>query len=436
MSIQLITRTSVVLLLSALLLNGCRDKSVEEITYTANVPVYLDSDLLKTSIVNLEPQELTNPGKIHIRGEQLFIVDLFKGVHIFDNSNPSSPQNMGYINIPGVVDIASRGDVLYADSYQDLVAINISNPSKVSVLDREEGVFLQILPPTNNEYPMAEIDPNLGVVVGWKVEVITEKREIDQWAPSMGWRDDVMTASGFDMESNFGSGKTLSVPILANGQSGSMARFIAVDEYLYTVSGNDIQVFDLSNHNDPVIGSKFNVGRVVETLFPMDGNLFVGTTTGMVVYSLAAPSLPTYLSNFNHSNSCDPVVVENDVAYITLRSGNNCGGWLNQLDVVDVSNISEPQLIASYEMVNPHGLGISNDVLFICDGSDGLKVYDATDKTSIDQNRIAHFPGIQAYDVIPLQEVLLMIGADGFYQYDYSDLSNIQLLSVIAIGSN
>lgn len=84
-------------------------------------------------------------------------------------------------------------------------------------------------------------------------------------------------------------------------------------------------------------------------------------------------------------------------------------------------------------MYNPHGLGIDNSVLFICDGDAGLKVYDATDLENIDKNLLAHFPGIKAYDVIPLGGVLMMIGADGLYQYDYTDQDSMVLLSSIPV---
>ena len=84
-------------------------------------------------------------------------------------------------------------------------------------------------------------------------------------------------------------------------------------------------------------------------------------------------------------------------------------------------------------MTNPHGLGIENGTLFICEGEYGLKVYDATDINKIAENLIEHNKQIHAFDVIPFQNVLLLIGEDGFYQYDYSDIHNIKLLSHIAV---
>ena len=84
-------------------------------------------------------------------------------------------------------------------------------------------------------------------------------------------------------------------------------------------------------------------------------------------------------------------------------------------------------------MTNPHGLGIDEKTLFICDGDAGLKAYDASDVNAIDRNQLAHYEDINAVDVIPFNDVLMMIGADGIFQYDYSDPRNIKLLSKIAI---
>lgn len=87
----------------------------------------------------------------------------------------------------------------------------------------------------------------------------------------------------------------------------------------------------------------------------------------------------------------------------------------------------------SYNMTAPYGLGIDDEVLFVCDGSAGLKVFNAADPYLISEHLLATFPNINAYDVIPLGSSLLMIGADGFYQYDYTNLSNIKLISSIKV---
>jgi hypothetical protein len=85
-------------------------------------------------------------------------------------------------------------------------------------------------------------------------------------------------------------------------------------------------------------------------------------------------------------------------------------------------------------MTNPHGLGIDNGTLFICDGNDGLKIYDASDINTISQNQLAHYSTIKAFDIIPYQNIAMMIGEDGLYQYNYANLQDIKLISTITIS--
>jgi len=52
----------------------------------------------------------------------------------------------------------------------------------------------------------------------------------------------------------------------------------------------------------------------------------------------------------------------------------------------------------------------------------------------ISQHSLAHYDSISALDVIPINRVAIMIGSHGIFQYDYSDVKNIRLLSQIPIG--
>jgi hypothetical protein len=153
----------------------------------------------------------------------------------------------------------------------------------------------------------------------------------------------------------------------------------------------------------------------------------------MHILDISSPESPVTVSTYEHVRSCDPVVVDDHYAYVTLRSGNTCQGFNNQLEVIDIDNLSAPKLLETYPMTNPHGLGIDNATLFICDGNDGLKAFDASDIHNIDKNMVAHYKNINATDVIPLNNILIMIGEDGLFQYDYSNPKDIKLLSTIAV---
>ena len=99
-----------------------------------------------------------------------------------------------------------------------------------------------------------------------------------------------------------------------------------------------------------------------------------------------------------------------------------------------IENIREPKELKSYPMEGPYGLGIDENLLFICDGEAGLKIYDAKYTMAIDDHQLATFTDVIGYDVIPLGDVLILIGDDGLYQYDYSDVENISLISKIELG--
>ena len=88
-------------------------------------------------------------------------------------------------------------------------------------------------------------------------------------------------------------------------------------------------------------------------------------------------------------------------------------------------------------MDNPYGLGIKENTLFLCEGKSGLKVFDIETPTELDEHFIDHQKNLFAYDVIPLpgnENILLLIGEDGFYQYNFDDPKNLKLLSHIAIN--
>jgi hypothetical protein len=217
--------------------------------------------------------------------------------------------------------------------------------------------------------------------------------------------------------------------VSAAGTGGSMARFTIADNSLYTVSNSSLQVYDISRNTDPRPGAKLTLGFGVETIFPYRQNLFIGTQTGMYIYDIARPAAPQLLSQYQHIVSCDPVVVQGSTAYVTLRSGTTCRGntSFNSLDVIDVSNLSSPKVLKSYPMKNPHGLGIDGNLLFVCEGDFGLKVLDATDPLNIKQ--IQFLEGVRTYDVIPRQNVLIVTGKDGIYQYSYADPKALKFLS-------
>jgi hypothetical protein len=414
------------------LLSGCQDKLYE--TFTANSPVYLSYEDLRSAVKIETSRDIEKPGKIYFKDNYIFINEIMKGVHVLDVSDPASPVKVGFIEIPGNVDIAIKEDVLYADSYVDLVAIDVSDLDNVKETGRVEDIFPYTVPEYDTEYRLAEIDEEKGVVVEWQLKEI--KQEIEQYYYPIYYARSY--AENMALDGAYFSSKTSGVGGGGGttfGVGGSMARFGLYKDYLYTVDNYQLYTFKISDLDNPVEMGKKSIGWNVETMFIYDDHLFFGTTSGMLIFSLEIEQSPTYINQYNHITSCDPVVVQDDLAYVTLHDGGWCGRSVNRLDVIKMnSDYTQLSPLASYPMASPRGLGIDGDVLFICDGDAGLKVFDASDPLQISSNKLAEFPDINTYDVIPLNNYLFMIGDGGFYLYDYSNLQNIHLLSTIPIS--
>jgi len=371
--------------------------------------------------VSQAPEAITNHGKICFYEGYLYISETEKGIHIIDNRNPSLPKNIGFIEVIGNADLSIRNNLLYADSYVDLVWFDVSNPALPILKGRLEDIFPKALPGIDNnfsfDYEMCFGEAaDKGVVVGWKLKERTEKFEQYTGGWFWGWAE----KDGAYTSNSPTSGST-------NGINGSMSRFTLYNNNLYAVTENYMTIFDLTGTEPKKAAESTFIGWNVETIFSYKDNMFMGTPTGMLIYSVTDPLKPIFQSSISHIFGCDPVVVDNDLAYVTIHSGDNCGQKNNELFIVDVSDVKNPKQLVSYTMKNPKGLGIDKGMLFLCD--DGLKIYKITTPKTLMSNELAHYSGMEGYDLIPFNNVLMIITDDGLYQYDYSKVNEIKFLS-------
>ncbi|HET7733140.1 MAG TPA: hypothetical protein VFK73_04810 [Paludibacter sp.] len=412
--------------LVAFALTGCENQMTETVTYKINEPVFMPSSTFRNSVkVSAEPHKITNLGKMCFYNDYLYISEPEKGIHIIDNRNPENPAIVGFIELMGNADLAIRNGLLYADSYIDLVWFDITNPALPELKGRLDSIFPTALPMTENQYGIDYAqcygEKRQGVVIGWK---LTEKTEDVNHYTGGWWRggmyDDVAVLASGNSSSN------------STGINGSMSRFTIYNDHLYSVINNQMNIFDLTGAEPKKAAENTYLWGNVETIFSYKDNMFMGTPTGMLIYSVKDPLKPEYQSSITHAYGCDPVVVDNDLAYVTVHSGNTCGQKTNELFIVDVKDVKNPKQLVSYNMTNPKGLGIDNNKLFLCD--DGLQIFNITDPQKLMSNKIAHFMDMAGFDVIAHNNIVMMIAEDGIYQYDYSNTSLIKYLSKIPIG--
>ena len=375
-------------------------------------PQLMSKTAFRSSVEVIAPKTIEEPGKIYVYQDYIFVSDVHSGIHIIDNFDPKSPKAIKFIQIPGNEDISVKDNFLYADSATDLVVFDISDINNVSIIEQLEDVFNVYnydIPVEAEAVDYGKFDFDDDIIVGWTLT--TERRKKVDNTMDKALDDGVVLSAG--AESTTGTG-------------GSLARFQIVDNYLYTVGNYEMAIFNIQNLAEPVLSNTQYAGWNIETMFQAEGYLYLGSTNGMYIYNLVNPSSPEFVSDFKHWEGCDPVVVDGDYAYLTLRGGNLCGQLESVLEVIDISDKTNPTLAARYNLENPYGLGIKNDMLYVCDGTAGLKLFER--ETSEDLRLVNSLKDIQAKDVIPLEKSLIMIGEKTLYQYEYIE-NNIGLIS-------
>ena len=405
---------------------SCDDNGPYE-NYQVARPILQDAISFKAEAVDvMEPVPIESSGKIYAYRDYIFVNDVNKGFHVIENQNPSSPESIAFIKLEGNFDISIKDDKLYADSYGDLVIFDISDINNISIQSRivnaiyNNDVWLSTIEfPQADFYDYGDIDYDKDIVTGW--EVRTERRLVSEYEEQFNC--DVCLNS--DASENYSESPQPSV-----GQGGSLARFKIIGDYLYVVDYSDINIFDIEDVENVKILDDVQVAWDIETIYSQGNILFIGGSQGMYIYGIENPEKPEFISEFRHGTACDPVVVDGNYAYVTLKGGGFCGNTESGLYVIDIANLESPELKVIYPMDGPNGLGIKEDTLFICDGASGLKVYDKSNAPNI--TLINTFEDIVAYDVIPLSSSLLMIGDGLLYQYEYIN-NDIRLLSTFKL---
>ncbi len=399
------------------------DREMVDVAYY--VPQYETTTQLAAKVSVDPPKDYAEAGKIVTYQNYIFINRPNEGVHVVDNSNPAAPVNLHFINIPGSLDLSIIDDHLYSDMFSALVVFNISDVTQPDLIEdfTVEDVFyynpyhtLERFSNTTNDYTYSHyesIDDSRGIVTSWEIDIRQEPLE-DQFRRYYRSEDSpVLEAISNDQADNFDLVST----------AGSMTRFLPVGRYLYTINFNELVLFSIGDNYQPSRFARLDTGTQAETLFQLNDLLFVGSTTGMLMYDVASPDNPNYLNSIQHFRSCDPVVADENYAYVTLRGGTNCFTETNELQIIDIRNPEELSVVSRQVMFNPHGLAIHEDYLLVCDGSAGLKVIDVSNRQEPNVLSTDNIPF--AYDIIVDFPSAIVVGEGVIYQYDLSNLPEI-----------
>lgn len=106
-------------------------------------PVYINLAQLQ-NFQQIGPQPIQNSGKSLLYQQYLFLSENNKGIHIIDISDTLNPQKIYFLQIPGNKDMSAQNNLLYVDNGPDLLVLDISQISQVSIIKRIKNSFLPI----------------------------------------------------------------------------------------------------------------------------------------------------------------------------------------------------------------------------------------------------------------------------------------------------
>lgn len=221
--------------------------------------------------------------------------------------------------------------------------------------------------------------------------------------------------------------------------SGSYANMLTVNSRLYALTSESISTFDVTDGANPRLINKQDVGFAIESIYHVDGVLFIGSREALHIYTIDAAGIPVRESQTQYAAfaddvvPCDPVVAKNDFAYVTLSTTENgpCASerQINELRIYDVKDLNRPALVSTTEMIEPKGLGLDGNYLFVAESNNGIKVFDVSNKQA--PELLTHIDGFRAYDLIPTGDILMVVGPSKITQFDYTDIKNIREISSI-----
>ena len=140
--------------------------------YSEYKPVLMKRDVLEQSISFQGPRQLCRTGKMYFKDNFIYINEKYEGVHVIDNSNPAIPVSLGFIVIPGSVDMAMKNNILYVDNAVDLVSLDLSGDlDNIQLTKRIREIFPEDTPPdglTMRPEFQKGSRPENTIIIGWE----------------------------------------------------------------------------------------------------------------------------------------------------------------------------------------------------------------------------------------------------------------------------
>ena len=393
---------------------ACSDNCEQTVTYTRAIAEYGDLASLRVDDINTAPRALLAPSRVFLSEDLMLISEVDKGIHVIDNSDPSSPSFINFLDIPGNREMNVSDGIIYADAYYDMLAIDISNPRQATIINRLELAF-----------PVDFRDANGHALIDFHHERVTRTMTCEETI-----HDDQTIFVDFRGARIPESAVPTSF-VSSGDQLGTVNRFAILNDHLFAVGFYNLYRFALDNGITETSGFVHG-DRGMETIFPFEDRLFIGSQNAMNILDASDPTNVFPVGSFWHATSCDPVLpVTRDIAYVTLRGGDDCNGDVNTLNVVARNASSSYSAIQTIELPSPYAMLRVGNQLYVGEGTNGFRIFEIGNDWTLSERE--HHPDITAFDMIPhptRNDILLFAGPDGIFQFEISSEEYTLLSSI------
>ncbi len=178
-------------------------------------------------------------------------------------------------------------------------------------------------------------------------------------------------------------------------------------DILYVGRSHRVVLIDVSEPTDPVVLSEVALDGVVYEIQAADGRAYVGIaryradttsyTPGLYILDTENAAAPTILGKY------EPPFPHSECRAFAIRNGYLYGinSWDGKLDVIDISDESNPSLVTSLDVDYPSDIEIDSTYLIVSPYSPYLRIYDISDSGAPvvhDSIEVGYFYGMKIYD--------------------------------------
>ncbi len=322
-------------------LAGCSTNLLNDTNYSRYKPVLMQQDQFLNAIHLIQsPEKLDTVGKMQKIGDYLFVLDLYKGLHILQLDSSQKIINLSFLVIPGIIDFVVSDSMIYANSATDLVSLKFNSYDNIELIDRQQNVFYELMPP--------------------------DRRQPDP-VFSKGSRPDNTVIVGWQPDNNFGDLDTLLMPYYL---------FALKDNYLLAALGDHILVFDISGQK-PVYKSVFQGNNnFIEKMQVFGNYLFTFSMQNMEVYSLSSITTPNKVNEYSGISAGSYIAIEYGQSYKFFATFHSSALYYSTADafaLYDLGHFDKINLDTSFGLYYPLGILKQDTTVYVCDR--GIKIF-------------------------------------------------------------